>query len=103
MKAECNTHGLKLRHIVTNLSNDRKMLYDKVYCARGEMENRIKEQQLCLFSDRTSSKNWLTNQFRLLLAATAYTLLESIRRIALKKTELLIRRVKSDFFKFITF
>ena len=88
VKAECNIHGLNTRYVVTNLVGEPKELYNEIYCARGEMENRIKEQQLCLFADRTSSRNWLTNQFRLLLSATVYTLIESIRRIALKKTEL---------------
>jgi len=88
LKAEYNTHGLKTRYIVTNLNGKSKILYEKVYCARGNMENRIKEQQLYLFADRTSSKKWLTNQFRLLLSSVAYTLLEAMRRIALKKTEL---------------
>ena len=54
----------------------------------GDMENRIKEQQLCLFSDRTSCHGWWANQFRLLLSATAYTLLEAIRRHGLHGTEL---------------
>ena len=60
----------------------------KVYCARGEMENRIKEQQLGLFADRTSAHDWWTNQFRLLLSSLAYVLMESIRRLALHGTEL---------------
>jgi hypothetical protein len=88
LKAEYNSHGIKARYIVTNLNGKVNTLYDEIYCARGDMENRIKEQQLCLFADRTSSKNWLTNQFRLLLSATAYTLLEAIQRKALEKTEL---------------
>lgn len=88
LKVECNSYGVKARCIVTNLNGDAETLYDKIYCARGNMENRIKEQQLCLFADRTSSKSWLTNQFRLLLSAAAYTLLEAIQRIALGKTEL---------------
>ena len=49
-----------------------------------EMENRIKEQQLALFADRTSSSKWWTNQYRVLLAAVAYTLLETMRRTALR-------------------
>jgi len=88
IKAEFNKHGSNTRYIVTNLVGTPKVLYEWTYCARGEMENRIKEQQLSLFADRTSSKKWLANQFRVLLAAAAYTLLESIRRITLKKTEL---------------
>ncbi len=74
--------------IVTNLNGDAQQLYDKVYCARGEMENRIKEQQLGLFADRTSAHDWWTNQFRLLLSSLAYVLMESIRRLALQDTEL---------------
>ena len=73
---------------MTNLSGDPRYLYDKVYCARGEMENRIKEQQLYLFSDRTSSMNWLPNQFRVLLSGIAYTLLQTIRRLGLTGTDL---------------
>ena len=53
-----------------------------------EMENRIKEQQLALFADRTSSSKWWTNQYRVLLAALAYTLLETMRRTALRGTDL---------------
>ena len=63
-------------------------LYDRLYCARGEMENRIKEQQLDLFADRTSCHGWWANQFRLLLSSLAYTLIEAIRRVALRGTEL---------------
>ncbi len=58
-------------------------LYDRLYCARGEMENRIKESQLDLFADRTSCHHWWPNQLRLLLSSLAYTLLEAIRRLAL--------------------
>ena len=52
------------------------------------MENRIKEQQMDMFSDRTSAHNWWTNQFRLLLSGLAYSLVEAIRRLALQGTEL---------------
>ena len=76
------------RYVVTNLSNKPQWLYDKLYCARGEMENRIKEQQLDLFAGRTSCQRWWPNQFRLLLSSLAYILLESIRRLALQETEL---------------
>jgi hypothetical protein len=58
------------------------------YSARGEAENRIKEQQLGLFADRTSCMNWLPNQLRVLLSAVAYTLMEAIRRLALEGTQL---------------
>ena len=63
-------------------------LYEKLYCARGEAENRIKAQQLDLFADRTSCMNWVPNQFRMLLSGLAYTLIEAIRRLALKHTQL---------------
>lgn len=62
--------------------------YDDIYCARGDMENRIKEQQLGLFTDRASAHHWWANQFRLLLTSLAYVLMEGIRRLALKGTEL---------------
>lgn len=87
-KAECTEKGENPRFIVTNLPGDAQDLYDNVYCARGDMENRIKEQQLSLFADRTSCHDWWPNQFRLLLAALAYVLIERIRAIALANTEL---------------
>ena len=80
--------GSNPRFIVTNLPGDNQFLYDRVYCARGDMENRIKEQQLCLFADRTSSYQWWANQFRLILSSLAYILIDSIRRLVLKNTEL---------------
>ena len=74
--------------MVTNLPGNPKKLYDETYCARGDMENRIKEQQLDLFSDRTSCTKWWANQFRMLLSSLAYLLLQTLRSIALKGTEL---------------
>lgn len=62
--------------------------YDAIYCARGDMENRIKEQQLHLFADRTSCHEWWPNQYRVLLSAFAYVLLNTLRRVALAGTEL---------------
>ncbi len=88
VKAEHMSQGSNPRYVVTNLPGDAKQLYDTVYCARGEMENRIKEQQLDLFADRTSCHLWWPNQFRLLLSTLAYTLIHAIRRLALKDTEL---------------
>ena len=70
------------------MTGDAKWLYDKMYCHRGDAENRIKEQQLCLFADRTSCMNWLPNQFRLLLSSVAYVLLDAIRSMALRGTQL---------------
>ena len=87
-KIEYSQHGVNPRYVVTNLEGDAKHLYDKIYCARGDMENRIKENQLDMFGDRTSCQRWWPNQFRLLLSSLAYTLIEAIRRIALKGTEL---------------
>ena len=87
-KIEHSQHGVNPRYVVTNLEGDAKQLYDKLYCARGDMENRIKENQLDMFGDRTSCQHWWPNQFRLLLASLAHTLIEAIRRIALKGTEL---------------
>ena len=84
-KAEHTDKGSNPRFVVTSLTDDEAELYDKVYCARGEMENRIKEQMM-LFSDRTSAHRWWPNQWRVLLSALAYTLLETIRRIGLKGT-----------------
>ncbi len=87
-KIEHTDKGSNPRYVVTNLKGEAQALYEKLYCARGDMENRIKEQQLDLFADRTSCQRWWPNQFRLLLSSLAYTLLEAIRRLALKGTEL---------------
>jgi hypothetical protein len=87
-KAEYGAQGANPRFVVTSLEGDAQALYDDVYCARGEMENRIKEQQLGLFGDRTSCQHWWANQFRVLLSAAAYVLLETIRRVGLAGTEL---------------
>ena len=88
VKAEHTAKGPNPRYVVTNLARDPKRLYDRLYCARGDMENRIKEQQLDLFADRTSCHAWWPNQFRLLLSSLAYTLMEAIRRLGLEGTEL---------------
>jgi hypothetical protein len=88
VKAEHTDQGRNPRFVVTNLSGDAQTLYDEGYCARGEMENRIKEQQLGLFADRTSCHGWWANQWRLLLSGLAYTLMETLRRIGLVGTEL---------------
>ena len=75
------------RFIVTNIPGNEiqsQALYDQTYCARGEMENRIKEQQLELFSDRTSTGQMRSNQPRMYFPTFAYTLLEGLRRLGLK-------------------
>jgi hypothetical protein len=81
--------GANPRFVVTSLSTtriDAQALYENLYCARGEMENRIKEQQLDLFADRTSSATMKANQLRLWFSSMAYVLLNELRRIALRHT-----------------
>jgi hypothetical protein len=87
-KAEHTEQGENPRFVVTNLQGDGQALYEQVYCARGEMENRIKEQQLGLFADRTSRHDFEANQFRMLLSAAAYVLMEFVRCVGLCGTEL---------------
>jgi hypothetical protein len=87
-KIEHTDKGSNPRYVVTNLDGSPQSLYDKLYCARGDMENRIKESQLDMFAGRTSCHRWWPNQFRLLLSSLAYVLVESIRRLALQKTKL---------------
>jgi hypothetical protein len=90
-KAEYLPGGENPRFIVTSLPADEypaASLYTQVYCARGEMENRIKEQQLFLFADRTSSATMRANQLRLWFSAVAYILMNELRRVALAGTEL---------------
>jgi len=76
------------RYIVTNMEGSSQYLYENVYCARGDMENRIKEQQLMLFADRTSCHEFGANRFRLFLSSCAYVLMETLRRTALHGTEM---------------
>jgi Transposase DDE domain group 1 len=90
-KAEWTKGEANPRFIVTSLTaadGDGRRLYENVYCARGEMENRIKECQMDLFADRTSSGTMKANQLRLWFAAMADVLIESLRRLALQATEL---------------
>ncbi len=93
-KAEVTEKGKNPRFIVTNLEEpDAELLYTEIYCARGDMENRIKEQQLALFADRTSCHKWWANQLRLLLSSLAYILVEYIRSHFLADTELATAQV----------
>ena len=90
-KAEYLGKGENPRFVVTSLSVDEvdaRRLYEQEYCARGDMENRIKEQQLWLFADRTSSAFMRANQLRLWFSSVAYTLMAALRRLGLKKTRL---------------
>lgn len=88
VKAEHLEQGPNCRFVVTNLDDEPQAIYDELYIGRGDMENRIKEQQLGLFADRTSCHTFLANQFRVLLASAAYVLIEHLRRVVLKGTEL---------------
>ena len=83
---EYGPKGANPRFMVANLEGSAPHLHDPLYCARGEMKNHVKEQQLGLFADRTSAHHWWTNQWRLLLASLAYILIEHIRSTALDGT-----------------
>lgn len=87
-RLEYGAEGTNPRFVVTNLEGDAVELYERLYCARGEAENRIKEVQLDLFGTRASCHRFAANQLRLLLAALAYTLMQRLRAIALAGTEL---------------
>ena len=90
-KVEYGSEGIKTRHVVTSLPSSKispSQLYTKKYCPRGEMENRIKEQQLDLFADRTSTQTFDGNQLRLWLSSMAYVLVQAFRENCLKKTSL---------------
>lgn len=90
-KAEHTQGEANPRFVVTSLSHERadaRALYEDLYCARGEMENRIKECQLDLFADRTSAATMRANQLRLWFAAMAYVLLDALRRLGLGATAL---------------
>lgn len=87
-RLEHGAQGNNPRFVVTDLEGDAVQLYERLYCARGEAENRIKEAQLDLFGTRASCHRFAANQLRLLLAALAYTLMQRLRDLALKGTEL---------------
>ena len=90
-KAEYLSKGENPRFIVSSINLeecDARQLYEAVYCARGDMENRIKEQQLALFADRTSTHRIHANQLRLYFSSFAYVLMQALRRLVLEGTEL---------------
>lgn len=87
-RLEHDARGTNPRFVVTSLQGDAVALYERLYCARGEAENRIKKAQIDLFGRRASCHKFAANQLRLLLAALAYTLMINLRRLALKGTEL---------------
>lgn len=103
-KAECLPQGENPRFIVTSLpikGNRAKKLYERTYCARGDMENRIKEQ-IPLFAQRMSAETMRANQLRLWFAGVAYVIFTAFRRIALKHTELekaQVETVRNKIFK----
>jgi hypothetical protein len=97
-KAEHLSKGSNPRFVVTSLSEKRiaaKPLYEDLYCARGEMENRIKEQQLYLFADRTSTHGMRSNQLRLLFSTMAYVLHKALKEFGLKGTSIASAQVNT--------
>jgi hypothetical protein len=91
LRAEHSRHGDNPRFVVTSLDSGQigaRDLYEQLYCARGDMENRLKEQQLDLFADRVSAPTLRANQVRLYFASIAYTLMAALRRLGLAGTEL---------------
>ena len=90
-KAEYLDKGSNPRFIVTSIERQRmdaRSLYEQLYCGRGDMENRIKEQQLWLFADRTSAGKMRANQVRLYFSSAAYMLMQALRRLGLKGTQM---------------
>src|SRR5512143_491143 len=90
-KAEHLAQGANPRFVVTSLTPEERaaqLLYEGDYCGRGEAENRIKEQQLHLFADRTSAATMRANQIRLFFSSVAYVLMNALRRLGLSGTDL---------------
>ena len=90
-KAEYLDKGSNPRFVVTSIKKntmDAVTIYEKLYCARGDMENRIKEQQLWLYADRTSASKMRANQIRLYFSSAAYMLMQALRRLGLKDTKM---------------
>jgi hypothetical protein len=90
-KAEYLDKGSNPRFVVTSIERQRmdvRTVYENLYCGRGDMENRIKEQQLWLFADRTSAGKMRANQLRLYFSSVAYMLMQALRRLGLKGTKM---------------
>ncbi len=85
-RVEATSKGCDIRFVVTNLSGTAKVLYGRIYCARGRMENMIKDHKLYTKSDRTSCHRWEANQFRLFLHSGAYWLLHQLRQAAPRRS-----------------
>lgn len=97
-KAECLPRGVNPRFLATNVPDeewDARALYEDLYCARGNMENRIKEQKLFLFADRTSCHPFRANQLRLWLSSVAYLFFVELRKVALAGTEWVTAQVNT--------
>src|SRR5256885_16234187 len=91
-RVEASGQGSHIRFIVPNLPGRAKVLYEKVYCARGRMENLIKDMKLYTRSDRTSCHRWEANQFRLFIHMGAYWLMHELRGAEPKRS---IRRTET--------
>jgi hypothetical protein len=90
-KAEHLDKGANPRFVVTSIEPEQieaQSLYEQLYCGRGDMENRIKEQQLWLFADRTSAGKMRANQLRLYFSSAAYLLMQALRRLGLRGTQM---------------
>jgi len=87
-KVEHNRYGHNLRLVVTNKTAIAQEIYELDYCLRGDMENDIKQQKLDLRSDRSSSHEFMANQFRMLLSGFAYSLFNHLMHVYLKNTQL---------------
>ena len=85
-RVEATSKGSDIRFVVTNLPGRAKVLYEKVYCARGNAENMIKDQKTYTKSDRTSCHRWQANQFRLFLHTGAYWLLHRLGQASPRKS-----------------
>lgn len=97
-KVESGTEGTNIRFVVTSLTTQKVppgQLYTQKYCQRGEMDNRFKEQQLELFSDRTSTHTFAENQLRLWFSSIAYVLMNALREQCLSSTELQNAQVRT--------
>lgn len=92
-RLEWGEQGNNPRYVVTTLKGDARVLYDQLYCQRGEAENRIKEAQVGLFATRTSCHVMRSNQLRVLLVALGYVLIERLRTLALQGTTLAVAQV----------
>lgn len=87
-RIEYSQYGASVRFVATNLKGNNHTLYDLLYCQRGDMENKIKQQKLDLFSERTSCHAFIANQMRILFSGFAYVLLQGLKRLVLSKTKL---------------